>query len=111
MNTSRTDERAIAGCIAALLVGPPVFIAMTAAMCLLEGYAIFKLWGWFAVPLLHAPSIGIAAAIGLSTLAGAFQNPPAMVKSEYRDNAAAYWPWLRYPFFLAIGYVIQRWWM
>lgn len=101
------DEGFAAGVLAVVL-GVPMAVAFTAALCLIEGFTIYKLWAWFAVPLLHAPSLGIAGAIGLSTLASAFQHPPTRVKKEYSDTSA-WWAFIRYPFFLLIGYAVQRW--
>lgn len=49
-----------------------VLIALGVILSLLRGLVISILWGWFAVPLFGLPAIGIAYAIGLSTLLAGF---------------------------------------
>lgn len=48
-------------------------VGITASVVLLSiwrGYVLSILWGWFAVPYLGAPPIGVAVAIGISLLVG-----------------------------------------
>jgi hypothetical protein len=64
-----------AGCVVALIgvVFGSIF----------RGYALSVLWRWFVVSAFHLPEIGIAAAIGLSLLIGAFANTNSKVESKY----------------------------
>jgi hypothetical protein len=76
-------------------------------LVVLDGFVIYKLWGWFAVPLFGLPALTVAAAAGLSTLVGAFQ----IVQSKPKETEEHAWvaAFIRPPFYLLIGYVIQRW--
>ena len=53
------------------------FIPLT----IFRGWVISWLWLWFAVPL-GAPTIGVAWAIGLSSLTGLFQHVQSEAKAE-----------------------------
>ena len=59
--TKNADIGCLAG-IGALLLLP--FMRMA------DGFVVMLLWRWFAVPLLHLPSLGLVGAIGLSVLIG-----------------------------------------
>jgi hypothetical protein len=37
---------------------------------MLEGWALSMMWGWFIVPVFHAPSLRIPYAIGLALVVG-----------------------------------------
>src|SRR5689334_18244443 len=63
-----------------------IFIGLTlVAFGLLRGWALATLWGWFLVPLLHVPPIGISMAWGLSILVGLFTDQ-GYKKSDLKTN-------------------------
>lgn len=44
-----------------------VFLAVTVIVaCVLNGWALSVLWGWFMVPTFGAPALGIVQAIGIA---------------------------------------------
>lgn len=49
-----------------LLISIPFTSAIASVV---HGYVLFKLWGWFAHPLLNAPALSFAGAAGLALLA------------------------------------------
>lgn len=53
------------------VVGFPALLVLSSMW---RGYVLSVLWGWFAVPYLGAPPIGVAAAIGISLLVGMLTN-------------------------------------
>lgn len=59
-----------------VLIAGAVFLA---AVC--NGFALWLLWGWFMVPL-GIPPIGIAWAVGLSTVATMLLPSPSRAKSD-----------------------------
>ena len=67
MYDSKTDtsndpvESITAGCVC-LLIGIPVYILHLPWY----GFVLSKLWGWFLVPVLGAPAIGIVGALGVA---------------------------------------------
>lgn len=67
MKTPTQDDK-LDGCVfgGALLLAQPLFAVW-------EGYAISVLWGWFVVPVFHAPPLHLAQAIGLDLVVSVFR--------------------------------------
>jgi hypothetical protein len=52
-----------------------VFVALFVAVVggsIMNGWVLSTMWGWFAVPLFHLPTLTVAYAIGISLLIGMF---------------------------------------
>ena len=77
------DQKTVFGCIGIALSVLGLWIVSV----LLEAWALTKLWGWFVVTTFGAPSIGIAAAIGLSCLI----NLTHPVSSNQKDDGETNW--------------------
>ena len=65
------------GCLAALLL-LPISVA-------LNGWVLAMLWGWFIVPALGAPSLGVVPAIGISTVAHMLTHQEIDVETPSRE--------------------------
>ena len=46
------------------------FAALIVFSSLFRGYALSVLWGWFMVPTLHLPPLGVVQAIGIAMVVG-----------------------------------------
>ena len=97
---------AAVGYVLATVIALPVMAVLIALVAIYEGFAIWILWGWFAVPL-GIPAIGLAHAIGVDLLIGMFQ--PARFVTDDFDWAA----WARTILFrpalaIAAGYVVLQ---
>lgn len=57
-------------------------------LMLLNGWVFAMLWSWFAVPLLGAPPIGVAGALGLSLLVQhiVYRAPPKNDEREWTEQ-------------------------
>ena len=97
----------VLGCVGAIIVW--------IAAVILRGWVLTVMWGWFMVPVFNAPSISIAAGLGISMIVSFLtsEHKPA-TKSETPKSEA----WLRlaeqlvfailYPLLtLAVGYIVQ----
>ncbi len=94
--------------ILALGLGVGLGILVILAGQLLRGYVVFKLWGWFCVPALGLPPIGIAAAIGITLLVSylTVQEGGYVKETDRKKNLITAFNALLMPFMiLLIGYV------
>jgi hypothetical protein len=69
------DDLAAVGCFTAVLLAPLILA--------FDGYVVWKLWGWFVVPL-GVPSLAWRQAVGLSTLCG-------LLTHQYRKPSDNEW--------------------
>jgi hypothetical protein len=67
------------------LFGIPALLVFSAMW---RGYVLAVLWGWFFVPYLHAPTISVTVAIGISLIVGFLTHQDFQKKEE--DNKD--WP-------------------
>lgn len=44
--------------------------AVTAALCVVEGFVLMKLWAWFIIPTFGLPALSIPVAIGICLIGG-----------------------------------------
>ena len=74
-----------------VVIGCLFWIITTPFSMLLRGFVLFKLWGWFIVPLGMVP-ISISWALGLAALVSVF-NPnfksKASIERDFGDDSVA----------------------
>jgi hypothetical protein len=85
------------------------FLLLVLAAIVWDGFAMYKLWGWFAVPV-GAPHLSLAHVIGLSLLAGIFVGtnrlrPNKATKGDWKEAVAQLV--LAPAFAIGLGYVIK----
>lgn len=88
------------GLLISFIIAAPAYI--------LEGWVITKLWAWFVVTQFGIAQIGIAEAVGLSTLLTLVTHPMPTVKNKdgsYEFSASFYWLFLRPLTILLVGYI------
>lgn len=73
-----TVSSLIAG-VSVTAIATPIIAALAAVVAIYEGYVIWVLWGWFAIPL-GLPAITLAHAIGIDILISMFQ--PVRIQRE-----------------------------
>ena len=66
-------------------VGCIVAVVALAVGCPLRGFALSRLWEWFAIPQFHVRPIGAASALGLSFLYGLFRGPTTQKRPDETD--------------------------
>jgi hypothetical protein len=106
------------GLIAGLVFALPLVVGY----CLVDGIVLSVLWTWFAVPIFGLPSLGIAAALGVSLVwnwlcpqprslfaAGstAAQKAKDQAQATKQSVAAFFEPLVRAAMTLLLGYVIH----
>lgn len=99
------SDSTAAGC-ACLLVGIPLFVLHLPWY----GFVLSKLWGWFLVPMLGAPAIGIVGALGVSLVIEFITNQGtnSQTQSPYEMLATSIVHEFVYPaMMLFIGWIIQ----
>ncbi len=57
---------AVAGCFGIIVLT----VILMAGAYLLDGWVLSILWGWFVVPVFHAPILAVVPAMGISTTVG-----------------------------------------
>ncbi len=76
------DAFVIALIVLAAAAGMTLFIApFIVVSMIVHGWALYVLWGWFAVPILHAPAITMSSAIALRMVVQTLVPVPAPAKS------------------------------
>jgi len=80
----------VAGLVA--FIGIIGFIAVAAIW---RGYVVSVLWGWFAVPLLHLPPMGVAQAMAIGLLASVLTHQYVPSDSDKED-------WWKQFFYIAL---------
>ena len=93
------------------------FMFMTAFVALnavFSGWAFAILWGWFAVPIFGLPPLTIAAAIGVSLLAGYLTHQYRPEKTEPGQHWKRFAEIIGYAILkpllcLAVGWVVKQW--
>ena len=100
---SKDDNTTVMGCVGAILSIPLSIV--------LKGWVMTILWGWFVVPLFHAPSLRIPYALGLSSVIAIFgPTPTAPANSKDSSWAVLMTGILMAPLWsLAWGWLIHLW--
>lgn len=81
-------------------------IALMIPATVLRGWALSILWGWFAVPILGAPPLGIAQSIGIALVVGMLAHQ--YVPSKEKDVAGPLVAMSLGPFIaLFIGWIVK----
>ena len=84
-----------------------VGLALLIAAIVIRGWVVSTLWGWFIVPVFHAPVLSIMQAVGLSLVAGVFTT--SLRDFEDKSEKSVWEQFLIVTlanlFFLATGYV------
>jgi hypothetical protein len=71
-----------------------------------NGWVLSILWGWFFVPILGLPALGVAQAIGISTVVGYLTHQHR--KTPEGEEAEAFAYIAAQPLFaLLIGYIVK----
>lgn len=71
-----------------LAVGCVTMLIALVVGCVLNGFVLAKLWGWFVVPVFHLPTLGAAQAIGLSFIVRVFNGAsPTERKTDEKFSA------------------------
>jgi hypothetical protein len=73
-------------------------VFVIAFSCVVNGYALAKLWAWFVVPTFAVPLLTIPAAIGLAMVVSYLTHNPDLSKKEEKP----YWETLLTGFIWAI---------
>lgn len=68
--------------ISLAVLGLPVLIVVSAVW---RGYVLTILWGWFAVPYFHLPTITVPVAIGVSLIIGMLAHQQTDCEGKKRD--------------------------
>ena len=94
--------------ITALAIAFPLALIAMAAAIILEGFVIYILWGWFAVPIFELRSLTIVQAIALSLMVGLLTN------QYYATPDGKTWERFGFMFFhplavLAVGWIVKFW--
>ena len=105
-----------AGC-GAVVIGGAAVVVMTALHLVVDAWAIQLLWNWFAVPLVGAPVLTLAHAMGVSVLAAILGPAAARVPEseceEGRTKAVLIHAFstalLRPALLVAIGWCVKTW--
>ncbi len=105
---SDDSSTAVAGCFGIIVL--TVFLMCGAY--LLDGWVLSILWGWFAVPVFHAPILSVVPAMGISTTVGflTYHKPAEDSKSKsstYRLIEGTMYAAFVPLFALLTGYVIH----
>lgn len=72
-----------------------------------SGYVLSVLWGWFMVPVFHAPALRIPYAIGIAFIAAMLTH---QIRKEDPDTATSVIHSIVSPaFFLLFGWIVTWW--
>lgn len=92
----------------AILLVVLLFTSLIVISSILNGWALSILWGWFFVPVLGLPPIGITQAIGIAMVT-AFLTHQYDAGNEKQDQSKVWTYMLVRPLVaLAIGWVVKQ---
>ena len=74
--------------------------------CLVHGFVVRTLWGWFFVPLLHLPALSLPGALGVSLVVSHFTTPMPH-KEDDTGELAIVGLIVKPGLFLLLGWIVQ----